>query len=686
MLRKILLIDDDDVDRMSIKRALKHSEKTNMEFSFSEASDAQLGLNIILNEPLDCIFLDYLLPDSDGLEVLRRIREHGIITPIIMMTGHGDEKLAVKLMKAGATDYITKNSIDADELLLRVSRSIHAYEAEKQKLETEAALHKSNEQIVSILESISDAFISLDQEFNLIHLNSQAESLLLIDPQQALRKNVFEVLPFLEPWLNISLTLAQKNNSHLECEGEYSPSQRWLEAQIYPTEDNISIYFSDITQRRKNEERLNYLANYDSLTGLPNRILLMDRLVQALTRAPWRKRQVGVLFCDLDRFKIVNDSLGHDAGDRLLSIVADRLKDCIRCGDTVSRIGGDEFVIILADLARSEDISTILQKLIDAVSVPIRINSQELFVTVSIGVSLFPDDGVDASILLKNADIAMYSAKDKGKNCYHLYSNALEERHSNRLTLETDLRRSVENQDFIIYYQPIVDTQTDKIVSAEALLRWQHPERGLIFPDEFIVACEETGIIMPLGNWIIETLCQQLVEWHQIGFDDLRIALNISNRQFNHESFNQDLMSYIHQAGLSPQSIQIELTEHIVMSNIERALQHLHNYRDMGFSLAVDDFGTGYSSLAHLKLLPLNTLKIDKSFILNVINDKNDMAITKAIIAMTHELGLTVTAEGVETDAHYKFLKTLGCDYCQGYWMSRAVPAEEFVKLLKQHY
>ncbi|MFQ5626726.1 MAG: putative bifunctional diguanylate cyclase/phosphodiesterase, partial [Methyloligellaceae bacterium] len=413
------------------------------------------------------------------------------------------------------------------------------------------------------------------------------------------------------------------------------------------------------------------------------RALLMDRLGQALTRAPWHSRVVAVVFCDLDGFKVVNDSLGHTAGDQLLQLVANRLTDHVRDGDTVARLGGDEFVIVLADIAKADDVEGVAQQLTEVLLQPFEIEQQEIIVTASIGISLFPHDGNDAGVLLKNADAAMYRAKDQGRNTYKLYSPAMTAHASARLSLEQSLRRALERQEFRLHYQPIIDLRSGDLIGAEALLRWEHSELGVVGPAEFLPLVEENGLIVPIGEWVLGTACAQNKAWQQIPLPPISVAVNLSNRQFHQANLLELIRRVLSDTSLAPGQLELELTENIVMKDPEGAIETLCELRAMGVRLAIDDFGTGYSSLAYLKRFPLNVVKIDRSFVKDIMIDADDAAITGAIVAMAHKMNIQVVAEGVETPQQMAILREQECDYMQGYLVSRPMAAEAFTQFFQ---
>lgn len=678
----ILIIDDDDIDRMSVRRHLKSA---GIQVNATEASDGRSGLELLKQKDFDCAFLDYFLPDSDGLSMLKEAREAGVETPIIMLTGHGDERVAVEMMQAGASDYIPKGEMAADNLSHSLNSVLQVHRLQQERLQAEAKLSESNKRIVDILESISDAFFALDEDWNFTYLNQQAERLLHAKRDTLLHHDLNEKLPNLADWFKEALETAMMEKKAVTCEGRYELLGKWLEAQVYPGKEGISVYFRDITERKQAEERLNYLANYDALTDLPNRMLCMDRLDQALTRAPWHQRSVAVLFCDLDRFKIVNDTLGHNVGDHLLKTIAARFRECLRSGDTVARLGGDEFVVLLTDLAKPDDVCKISQKIIDRVSEPLLLEGHEVFVTASIGISIFPDDGRDANTLIKNADIAMYRAKELGKNNYQLFSRALDARTTDRLTLESALRRGLDTDELCAHFQPQLDLSSNQIVGAEALVRWQHPEMGMVSPAGFLPIAEETGLIASIDLWMLRNACEQNKRWRDQGLAPMRVSVNVSDRLFHQANLVQSVTDILEETGLPADGLELEITEAVVMQDAEQALKTLEGLREQGIKLSIDDFGTGYSSLSYLKRYPIHTVKIDRSFVNDITSDPDDAAIVEAIIAMSHKLNLSVIAEGVETDEQQAFLVGQHCDVMQGFLFSRPLPANDFQALVEKH-
>lgn len=441
--------------------------------------------------------------------------------------------------------------------------------------------------------------------------------------------------------------------------------------------------FSDITERKASEEHIRRLAQYDFLTNLPNRVLFDDRLVQTLASAKRHNKLFAVMFLDLDRFKNVNDSLGHRAGDRLLQQVAERLRGALRESDTVCRQGGDEFVILLSEINYAEDVAYVAHKVIQTVSQPYQLQDRELVVTASVGISVFPDDGGDPDTLLKNADSAMYHAKSTGRNNYQFFASEMNERSFEALVLENALRRALERNEFELHYQPMLNTDTGRVVGMEALIRWHHPELGLVSPCKFIPVAEDSGLILPIGEWVVREACRQNKALQETGLCELPVSVNLSALQFRQHDIVEVVAEALAACDLEPRYLELEVTESAMVEDIERVIATLHGFRSLGVSLAVDDFGTGYSSLSYLKRFPIDKLKVDQSFVRDISTDPNDAAICGAVISLARSLHLAVVAEGVETEAQRAFLREHGCAVIQGFYVSRPMGFDDLTEYLR---
>ncbi len=431
-------------------------------------------------------------------------------------------------------------------------------------------------------------------------------------------------------------------------------------------------------ERKKIEKGLQYLAQYDSLTGLANRTLFRDRLNRAMIRADRNKKIAALIFIDLDRFKNINDSMGHDVGDQLLIEIANRLRECTREGDTIARLGGDEFTIILEDISQISDASLVANKILDSMLQPVIINGLEIFVTPSMGITLYPLDDSSAKDLLRNADAAMYKAKEDGRNCYRFYTSDMNKDLEERIVLENYLRHAIENKEFQLHYQPKFNIQTLELIGAEALLRWDCPKQGMVSPAVFIPIAEETGLIHSITEWVVNEACMQNSKWQLKGYKPIRMAINLSPKQFKRPDIARTIFNKIVFADLSPKYIELEITESALMEDVNKSNEILKELKKWGIEISIDDFGTGYSSLSYLKKFPIDTLKIDRSFVRDILDDKDDAAIVSAIIAMANSLRLNVIAEGVETGEQLNFLAAEGCNEVQGYFLGKPIPAHEF--------
>ena len=469
------------------------------------------------------------------------------------------------------------------------------------------------------------------------------------------------------------------------CNGEAYPE--WLNITgIQDQQGNVTHYvgvFHDITEAKRSEERITHQAYHDALTGLPNRSLFNDRLSMAIAQAQRSGQGVALLFLDLDNFKNINDSLGHATGDMLLQSVAHRLSGLVREQDSVARLGGDEFIFLLQGTMDPDFTVHVAQRILAAFRKPFFIKDHELFVTTSIGIAMHPHDGRDPEVLVSCADLAMFRAKEEGRNKYKLFKPAMNDKVQRRMSLEADLRRALERREFEVYYQPKVDVEHQNMVGVEALVRWRRPGHGLVPPDEFIPICEETGLIIPLGAWVLEQACQTTRQWHDQGHGDLHVAVNLSPRQFQDKDLVRQIKMILLKTGLPPNCLELEITESVVMHSVEDAIITMRALTDLGLRLSMDDFGRGYSSLYHLKRFPMSTLKIDRSFVADVANDPDDASIVNTIISMSRSLNLQVVAEGVETREQLEFLRQRRCDQMQGYYFSKPLSAEDLLSLLK---
>lgn len=694
--------------------------------------DTEEGLAVALVEEWDVIFADYSMPRFNGSRALEQVRECGIETPFIFVSGTIGEETAVTAMKAGAQDYIMKGNLK--RLLPAVERELREMRSrrEQRRVEQELRLLETTTRAASEAGDVLSALA--------VTLASICESIGWFAAQAWIPRDDGKLIECSTVWYCRDGALEKFRTHSLGCSfttGQDLPGRVWSSSQpiwirdIAASDDflrrtqaqeaglrtalgipvmagdevivvleffmrdlgekdtrmmqllsAVSAQLSSIIQRKRAEERLHYLAHYDDLTGLPNRVLVTDRIKQAMFEANRHARLVGVAFLDLDRFKTINDSLGHGVGDLLLKGVAERLSRCVREGDTVARLAGDEFTLVLADMAHVDHAAQVARKVLDSLSRPFHIAGHELFTSASLGMTLCPfdDDTVDG--LLRNADIAMYRAKDQGGNGYQFYSADMTAKAHERLSLENDMRRALEREEFFLDYQPIVALRDKTVVSLEALVRWRHPQRGLISPAEFIPLAEETGLILQLGEWVLRSAIGECVRLTRAGFSGMRVAVNLSVHQLQQQELIRLIQGMLTATGAHASQLQLEITESVLMSNVETTASTLNALSDMGVELSLDDFGTGYSSLSYLKRFPIDVLKIDRSFVRDIPNDPDDSAIASAIISMAHNLGIQVVAEGVETEEQLEFLRDHDCDTVQGYYLSRPKPAEEIARYL----
>lgn len=685
----ILLIEDNPADACLIREMFKTPDPNNTRLSHVETmreAEKHLAENLV-----DIMLLDLGLPDAQGLKAIRRAHAAAPHVPLVVLTGLDDESLAAQSIQEGAQDHLIKGQIEKRGL----QRALR-YAVERKRMEDALFLEKERAQVT--LNSIGDAVVCMDLVGNISFLNQVAEKMTGWTWEEAAGRPLSEVVRIQDATSQeaipnpLAMELGQSQSLHLppNCvlirrDGFEIP----IEDSIAPIHDREGlasgavIVFRDVSAARAMTVQMTHSAQHDFLTGLPNRMLLNDRVTQAIALAPRHAKKVAVLFLDLDGFKHINDSLGHPIGDLLLQSVAKRLVHCVRGADTVSRQGGDEFVVLLSEVERPEDAALTAQRMLLAVAEGHSVNQRDLHVTTSIGVSIYPDDGRDAETLIKNADIAMYQAKENGRQSYQFFKPAMNIRAVERQSIEESLRRAMERQEFSLHYQPKINLKTGEVTGAEALLRWTHHSRGPISPAQFIPVAEDCGLILPIGNWVLREACKQARAWLKAGLPLASIAVNISAMEFRHENFLQGVLAILEETGLDPQTLELELTESVLMKHAETARTILKTLRDRGVQLAVDDFGTGYSSLSYLRKFPIDSLKIDQSFVRQITTAPAETTIVTAVISMARSLKLRVVAEGVETKEELAFLQVQQCDEAQGFYFSRPVPSTQFAALLQ---
>ena len=686
---RLLLVEDNPGDARLLREMVNEHGSRDIELTHVECmSDAEAYL---VERAVDIILLDPGLPDAQGLGAIRRAHTAAPQVPLVVLTGLDDESLAVQALQEGAQDYLIKGQIDPRGLL-RFLR----YAIERKIMEE--ALFEEKERAQVTLNCIGDAVICTDISGNLTFLNLVAEKMTGWSWQDATGKPMAEVVRILDTTNHETIpnpmerAVSQDRIAHLppNCilirrDGVEIP----IEDSVAPIHDRQGeatgavIVFRDVSAARTMALQMAHSAQHDFLTSLPNRMLLNDRVGQAIALAPRHMKGVAVLFLDLDGFKHINDSLGHSIGDKLLQSIAKRLVDCVRGSDTVSRQGGDEFVVLLSEVEQPEDAAITARRMLQAVAQPHSIDQHDLHVTTSIGVSVYPDDGLNAETLIKNADTAMYQAKENGRQSYQFFKPAMNVRAVERQSIEEGLRRALERREFALHYQPKIDLRTGVITGAEALLRWIHPTRGTISPAQFIPIAEDCGLILPIGAWVLRQACKQARAWVDAGLPATTVAVNVSAMEFRDENFIEGLFAILSETSLDPRSLELELTESVLMKRAGSAAAILQALRERGVQVAVDDFGTGYSSLSYLRKFRVDTLKIDQSFVRQISTAGDDTTIVTAVIGMAQSLKLRVIAEGVETLKELEFLRAHQCDEAQGFYFSRPVLPQQFARLLK---
>ncbi|MGA8232090.1 MAG: EAL domain-containing protein [Candidatus Acidiferrales bacterium] len=688
-IRVLLLVEDNHGDARLIREMFK--DQGPMRTELTHVASMIEAEEHLAKTPVDLILLDLGLPDAQGLGALRRARAMAPRVPLVVLTGLDDEVLAGQALHEGAQDYLVKGQIEARGLF----RALR-YAVERKNMEEVLFVEKERAQVT--LNCIGDAVISTDISGSVTFLNLVAEKMTGWLCQDAAGRPMTEVCQIVDTTSRqaipdpMKVALAQDLTMHLppNCtlirrDGFEIP----IEDSVAPIHDRggqatgAVIVFRDVSAAHAMAVQMTHSAQHDFLTGLPNRMLLNDRVGQAIALAARHNSRVAVLFLDLDGFKHINDSLGHPIGDKLLQSVAKRLVDGVRDSDTVSRQGGDEFVVLLSDLAQPEDAIISVNRMLMMLAAPHFIGQHDLCMTASIGVSIYPDDGLNAETLIKNADTAMYQAKENGRQSYQFFKPAMNVRAVERQSIEESLRRALERQEFALHYQPKVDLRTGAITGAEALIRWTHPTRGPVSPGQFIPIAEECGLILPISKWVLREACQQARKWVDAGLPTISMGVNISSMEFRDDSFLDRVFAILEETGLDPRSLELELTEGVLMKRAQSAASVLQTLRARGIQIAVDDFGTGYSSLSYLMKFPIDALKIDQSFVRQITTSPDETSIVTAVISMGRSLKLRVVAEGVETQEELAFLQAHHCDEAQGYFFSRPIAPQEFGKLLK---
>ena len=688
-IRTLLLIDNDASHVDVFTDALLNA--TGGPFAGECVKTLAEGIRRLKGKEFWAIFLNLSLPDSQGLETFDNLAVAVPGVPTLIIAGPKDVKVALEALRHGAKDYLLEDHLDNDSFV-RAIRNMAERKAAEEMLFTE----KERAQVT--LNSIGDAVLSTDLEGKVTYLNVVAEKITGWTREEAAGKDIDEVFRIIdgstrEPCANPLRTAIQKNRTVgltpncilIRRDG----AEFAIDDSAAPIHDQHGlatgavIVFHDVSVARALGAEMSHLAQHDTLTNLPNRTLLQDRLTQAIATASRKDSRIAVLFLDLDGFKNINDSLSHATGDRLLQLVAKRLLAAVRTSDTVCRLGGDEFVILLSEVAHAGDAGVKAGKILSALSAPFEIEQVTLRVTGSIGVSTYPEDGQSAELLIRNADLAMYQAKEKGRSNCQFFEKDMNVRAVERHSIEGDLRFALERDEFVMHYQPKIDLKTGEITGVEALVRWQHPERGLVGPLQFISIAEDCGLMLPIGKWVLRESCRQAKAWQDTGLPPIDMAVNVSSVEFRNDEFLESVSTILTETRLEPRYLELELTESVLMQHAEFSVPLLQKLKAMGLRLAIDDFGTGYSSLSYLRQFPIDTLKVDQSFIHEINADTDEATIISAVINMGCRMKHRVIAEGVETAEQLAFLRAHGCDEGQGYYFARPMPAVETAKLLE---
>jgi diguanylate cyclase (GGDEF)-like protein/PAS domain S-box-containing protein len=691
--RSILLIQGDCADAEATRAALSKTTDAWAQVIWVKSCSAALQrlTDVASPEPaIVAILVDLFLPDSQGLATFEALLAAAPQIPMLVLCAKEHEELARQAVQKGAQDYLLKQRLD-DYLLPKALASMIDRAA------ISDALFAEKERAEVTLNSIGDAVMSCDIAGRVTYLNTVAENLTGWTRTEAAGRPLEEVFQVVDgatgkvaanpmaSAISGNKTVLLESNSVLKRRDGVEAAIEDSAAPIHDRHGQVTgavMVFHDVSTTRALSLKMSHQAQHDSLTDLPNRILLQDRLTLAMAQAQRHAEKLAVLFLDVDRFKNVNDSLGHDVGDRLLILVAQRLLGCVRNSDTVSRQGGDEFVILLPELKRGRDAALRAEKILAALSAPYEIDMHSVHITASIGIVIFPDDGEDAETLLKSADFAMYHAKDCGRSTYQFFREDMNARALERQTIEDGLRHAVERDELVLHYQPILDLWSGAPTGVEALLRWRHPTRGLLLPEQFMAIAEESGLIVPIGRWALREACRRCKMWKAFGLPEMRIAVNVSAVELRDKFLVDHVRLILAETELAPHLLELELTETFLMQDSSSTAVVLRSLKELGIRLALDDFGTGYSSLSHLKGFPIDTLKIDRAFVNELTTNADDASIVRAVITLGKSLQISVVAEGVESAAQLAKLQDCQCPEGQGFYFGRAVAEDELIQLL----
>jgi diguanylate cyclase (GGDEF)-like protein/PAS domain S-box-containing protein len=700
---RILIVDDEPRLRTTLRTLLAGDNR-----EIIECQSGSEALVMLERRDIALVLVDINLPDVSGIEILKWISGNNISTSVMVVSGDDSFDSAIQALRYGAVDFVRKPG-DMRQIEHKVDSALHRRHLERRHAAMQAQVEQSERPHRFLVENSPDLIYTLDDNGCFLFVNNRFESLLGFGRDDVLGQHYSTVVDDGDRELvryqfnerrsdkraaaNVEVRLKTRYShgprryenrcvvAMLSAVGIYADATRADNRQVGPFLGTYGVA-RDITERKVAEETISFQAFHDHLTQLPNRRLFKDRLELAITQARRQGNMVGVMFVDLDRFKLVNDSYGHAEGDELLKNVALSLRRCVRAGDTLARQGGDEFTILLPDLSNADDASVIAGKIVEELKVPFRVVGQEFRATASVGIAVFPRDGDTADILLKNADIAMYQVKATGKNAYRFFSAEMNASFRDRLSLENDLRRAIQRSEFEIYFQPQYSITRNRIVGMEALVRWHHPEHGLLYPDGFIDLAEETGLIRSITDSVLEQACTQLARWRASGHTELRMSVNVSPQEFDRGDLVERIVSHVDNNHLPADALEIEITENLLLRDVSSVIEKMRQLRERGVRISIDDFGIGYSSLNYLHRFPINSIKLDQSFVRDLDERHPTSPIVNAIVGIADGFDLKLLAEGVETEFQRQRLQDLGCDEMQGFLFSEPVPADEAESLL----
>ncbi|MEI8169678.1 MAG: EAL domain-containing protein [Rhodoferax sp.] len=697
---KVLLVDDEPRLLSSLIELLKYRD-----FDLSTAASGSEAIQHLSQGPFDLVILDLRLPDISGHDIMDFMNTQSSGANVIVTSGDREIEAAIGALKRGAYDYLRK-PYAPEELIKTVDNALQHRRLQAENQRIVRLLESSERKYRSLVDSSPDIIYTLDNEGLFTFINDRAQQLLgysrheligkhysvLIHEEDVKRANyVFnEGRTDSRTSRNVELRLKSKLvfgesrtfNNELVMIALDAPKSQTQEIKV-PALFGIYGVARDITDRKKADELIAYQAYHDILTDLPNRILFKDRLGLAVLQAKRNATGLALMFVDLDRFKLVNDTLGHGMGDELLQQTATRLKACLRRGDTLARLGGDEFTIVLPEMSDRQDAALIAEKFLTSLRLPFELAGQSVHISASIGIAIYPDDGESIDDLIRNSDIAMYHTKAEGKNGHSFFDRSMLDASFQKIELEHSLHLALAKGELEMYYQPQVDVVTKNIVGAEALMRWNHPERGFLGAGEFLPFAEENGLIIPISDWMLDAICLDLLEWNSVSNEPIRLSLNLSPQYLDRGDFYDKLESALIRHRISPSQIEVEVTENICIHNPETAISQLEKLCQLGVSVAIDDFGTGYSSLSYLHRFPIHTIKIDRSFVMEIQDANSQFPVVMAIISIAKGLGLNLVAEGVETTAQENYLKNSGCKIMQGYFYHKPMQQSKFIDLIQ---